>query len=810
MYNLVIELQSSASVGSGGPGPGYVDRDVVFDNSALPYIPARRVKGLLRDAFRDVASTLALQGSKLDLEGVEEKLFGEIGAQSPGALRFRNALICVAPGSKPEPRLADWLAAVIDHGMTRNNKQLGILHREEVLGVYTEIRRQTRIERKTGTAAENTLRVTRSLRPGFRFSAEIGSAEQLSVGAEQLLALSAAALQQMGSSRMRGLGRVRCSLWRDDSDLTPDALKVLRADAFGPVQIAGTASEQRPVHVPPGSSTGSLRFRLTLTQPALFPTLSGDPNMVASLDYIPGATLQGWLAWKFLAVHPADDTFLSLFCRGRLNFLPAYPEIPDFNTKGPTRAVPVPFVLRKTKDKENTFRNLLAPDADWSEVRRIEDKWTIPGDAFFRGELRASEISKELQYHHWRPPDDRRIGRAVGAEHGGDFGLEKGKEGSVFTYEQIRPGASFIGVIQGDREALEHLRTSLGDAPPEVVLGRSRSGQYGGAARWEWLPESKNDAADLGSMAEFGTSNEILALALTPILVVNANGHPAGEFPLAQFQSVSGLPVQTLNAVFARTEWIGGYFSHQRLPRQQLPAIEPGSVFQLRLSRDCKPEEFHAAASRISATGFGLRTQQGYGRIAIMPCPDRKEGSLVEYNPPLPDIDVLVEPGSVEWGLALGIYKQRLEKKVKDDALTDAFGMQTRSLTPGLLFRLVDIVEGNFGNLRRELGRLRRRARDRIESCRTSRTPFRGQSQPNRSLEDFILDVAEQPGKHYQAVLNKTYQGQGWDQVFGRSNPLANDMAFCNQLMTRYVTNVLNGLAWRVREQRRKGQGGRA
>jgi CRISPR-associated protein Csx10 len=814
MYNLLIELQSPVCVGSGGPGPGYVDRDVIFDASGLPYIPARRVKGLLHDAFRDVAASLVRRNPKLDLSAVEGSLFGQIGDQSPGALHFRNALICDPRKVKPEPHLPTWLASVTSRGLTKNSGgETGILHREEVLEAYTETRRQTRIDRSTGTAEENTLRMTRSLRKGLKFCGALTATATLSAGAEHLLALSATALQQMGSSRTRGLGQVRCSIWRDDQELTAAALAALRADALGETRVFAVEKREVPASLEPANEPGLLRFRLSLTQPAIFPTLAGDPNMVASLEYIPGASLQGWLAWKFLERHRTEDErFLELFCRGRLRFLPAYLEIPDSNTGEPVRSMPVPFCLRREKKDPDVYRNLLASDDDWPEIRRFEDKWTTVGDALYRGELKEAEVATEMQYHHWRPSSDRRIGRAVGEEQGPGFGIEKGREGSVFTYEQIKPGASFIGAIEGDRAALEYLQQLLGSHLSGVVLGRSRSSQYGGDANWEWLdraPMKKSETGWLGFAASFQAEDQVLALALSPLLTVNSNGHPAAEFPLAKFQDVSGLTVTIAGAAFTRTEWVGGYLSHQRLPRQQMPAIKPGSVFQLKLVKTYQAEELRAAADRVMAASFGVRAEQGYGRMALLPFSGlQKQGVVRRYSTPHPEATTLKDQDSAEWKLALRIYQQRLGDLVRDDSLDVASRGQIRykSLKPSLLFRLAEVAATHFGELRRELGKFRRQARDQMDSCRIYRKPFNRQPESGRSLEEFVLDVAEDAAQYYKSLLDKSYSPQGWNLIFGQTNPLAGDKDFSNRLLKAYIITFLKGLAWRVRADRKKDE----
>jgi CRISPR/Cas system CSM-associated protein Csm3 (group 7 of RAMP superfamily) len=51
---LEITLDSDALVGSGESYGSIIDGDVVFELNGLPYIPAKRIKGCLRDAAEEI------------------------------------------------------------------------------------------------------------------------------------------------------------------------------------------------------------------------------------------------------------------------------------------------------------------------------------------------------------------------------------------------------------------------------------------------------------------------------------------------------------------------------------------------------------------------------------------------------------------------------------------------------------------------------------------------------------------------------------------------------------------------------------
>jgi CRISPR-associated protein Csx10 len=820
MYSMLIDFRSPVCIGSGGPGPGYVDREVVFSETGLPYIPARRIKGLLRDAFRDVGSILTLQGSAIDIGAAELELFGGIGESSSGKLRFCNAVLCDPQTFQPESTLDEWLTLVLS---SQQAKDQGVIHREEIIQEFTDIRRQTRIGRAKGAAGENTLRVTRVLRSGLMFRATVHSSIKLSRAMEHILALAVSALKQMGSSRTRGLGQVRCSLLCGDANLNAEAIAALRANKLQAPENGAPEVNMVSADIGPPAGQAALRFRLTLNQPALFSSSEGDPNMTASLNHIPGSSLHGWLAWRFIEKYPRDEAFLKLFCRGGLRFLPAYPEVMDSGGKA---SLPVPLALQQKKGITDSYVNLFANN-DWAGTSRLRKQWTLPDQALYGGTLTKLEVPAELHYHHARPSTDRRLGRAIGAEQANLYDLPTGGEGAVFTYEQIKAGSSFVGAIVGDRAGLEFVRALLGEEPPNAILGRSRSGQYGADASWQWLDPSPVNLASLGetewsAVPEFLPGDELLALVLSPLLTVNAAGHPVAEFPAAQFETVSCLKVSPVNTntSFARAAWSSSYLTHQRLPRQQLPCIEAGSIFRLRFARSYTADEFKTAAHRVSEASFGLRTEQGNGRLALLPLSNLSGGTAHTYRRDRSARKWLSRKDSCEWSLAKRIYERRLTEAAVTDALATAadHGTRVQSLTPGLLIRLVELVESDFLVIRRKLAMFRQKARDRIMSCTVRRQPFPHSFSPSnghstaRTLEDLICALAENSTDYYRAICRQCFEVQGWNKIFGPLDPLENDSAICTNLIRTYTTVMLNGLAWKVRDERRRGngQGGRA
>lgn len=198
-FILEIELLSPASPGSGEGWAGMIDSDVVFDEYGLPYIPARRIKGILREMAYDLVETLEQQGQPLlqiDAHAVR-RLFGVRGAVDSAPLAVQNAYLADYAAIRA---WLEWANGVVPQ----------VISPASVLATLSHMRQQTRIE-ANGTAAEGSLRSTRVLNRHLKFFCEI-EIEHDHERFAPLLALAARMMRSLGEKRNRGLGRVSCRL----------------------------------------------------------------------------------------------------------------------------------------------------------------------------------------------------------------------------------------------------------------------------------------------------------------------------------------------------------------------------------------------------------------------------------------------------------------------------------------------------------------------------------------------------------------------------------------------------------------------
>lgn len=132
---LIIRLLSDLCTYSGDTHNSLVDTDVVYDENGIPYIPAKRIKGCIREAALEMVE-LGIAPSEL------HEIFGKEGQQS-SAFSLSNAYI-------------ENYGEVTD--VLKKCCHTELKSPQNVLDQYTYMRVQTAVNPETGTAQENSLR----------------------------------------------------------------------------------------------------------------------------------------------------------------------------------------------------------------------------------------------------------------------------------------------------------------------------------------------------------------------------------------------------------------------------------------------------------------------------------------------------------------------------------------------------------------------------------------------------------------------------------------------------------------------------
>ena len=371
--SIRIELLSDLCVSDGSAYNSLVDTDVCVDSYGFPYIPAKRLRGCLREC----AGELNDWGDDIRVN----LLFGREGAEKNGA-RFNlgNAYL------ENYDELVQFAA---------ENKGHILVHPQNVLATFSYMRTQTSIDYETGVSSRTSLRTIRVVNKGLVFCAEV------EIDREYLdeLRRCCKILRHMGLARTRGLGEVSVSV--------DEALPVKPNHHAALVQGAN-----------------ELSYEIKLLEPVICKSHSGGEEH--TLDYIEGSKMLGIIAGAM------GDEYVDFSDKGDLKCTNAYisknhvrfTEIPG-------------YIYKIKNNKGNYINKLLESGDDSkkeAELGRQLGQMPHCYAVIKNGKLQKTEVVTESRNHH-RRPEDKSIGRAVSNEGGNaDFyQMESISEGQTFA-----------------------------------------------------------------------------------------------------------------------------------------------------------------------------------------------------------------------------------------------------------------------------------------------------------------------------------------------------------------------------------------
>jgi len=316
---LTIKTISYTLIGS-GEGTALVDADIVFDETGLPYIPSRRIKGLLRKSAMEVC----------DIKGIGryyvDSIFGT--GNEEGEVSIDNFYLY---------NYKDLKEALENYFLFKGRKFY--LTKEAIVEHYTELRERTAID-KDGIAKKGSLRVCRVLRPNIEFCGHINDS-LLNKSEREILSYAIMNLRRIGMQMNRGYGKIEISIKEDE---TKSAM----------VEKVKIGSSLDLIKLP---------FIVETLSPIVIANQVGGINNIGTYQYIPSTTLRGLFIKHF-------SEFAKKFIDGEVIITSAYP------TKDDKDFLPAPFVLVRGKYDDH------GGDIYLYSNEEIKDKRVKPLDNF--------------------------------------------------------------------------------------------------------------------------------------------------------------------------------------------------------------------------------------------------------------------------------------------------------------------------------------------------------------------------------------------------------------------------------------------
>ena len=258
---IEINLLSDMCCGTGEGNGSHIDMLTAIDECGLPIIPAKRLKGLLRE---NAELIVAWRSEEKDKETVNKETVNKETVNNVfGGIRGKEANIKISNAEiKNSAKIKKELLSFIQ------NKD-NLITKDAVSDYFTCLRSQTAIG-KNGIAKEHSLRTTQTVKKGLSFLFDVTVSDKLSEDEIKLLDDSIKSLRNIGMNKSRGFGEVKCSIIYNK---TIGSLSSLKTNIDKPTE------------------TVTVPYTITLLQDVV---MSSGSN--AAPDYISGSMLMGAFA----------------------------------------------------------------------------------------------------------------------------------------------------------------------------------------------------------------------------------------------------------------------------------------------------------------------------------------------------------------------------------------------------------------------------------------------------------------------------------------------------------------------------------
>lgn len=611
-FTLQLDMRSDWHVGSGTGRPGSVDRLIARDHEELPYIPAKTLTGIWRDALERLVHALDNGQAHGPWAVWVEALFGSQPALAVGAQTTapRPALLEISPARLP----------------TALRTRLKGQERTVLRQALTFVKPGVSIDAQSGQALPKHLRFEEMARTGTRLSAcctwcpPVSSAQHAAASA--LLIASAGLVEHLGGKRRRGAGRCAMTL---PGNTPADVVPWLRAHPQPPaVPALGVYPATPDRHTTPALQAGetpalpgtseqgaetavwlSLPMTLTVQTPlAIAARTLG--NVTETLDYVPGTLLLPYVTRTLQAL--GYDACQRAVASGMLQILPATIDVHG------QRGLPVPLVLFQPKGKKgfdtpgtlvNRLRQPLPSDTQNKAVGQgYIGAWGHPGLPPYRTVPQVLLTHNTVEDAVQRPTSD---------------------VGGVYSREAIAAGTQLHTELRLHPEVAQALADCHTDwwqqLGGECRLGVSRKDDYGLVQIEVHGPPSSAAHIWQGKGEETTPSDRLTVWLLSDVLLRDAAlrptvdsthlAHVLGERLGVTLTALT--PAEGCLGELLHTHRVESWHTRWGQPRPSLIATAAGSCAVFQVTGTLDP----ARLREVEMSGIGERRGEGYGQVCL-------------------------------------------------------------------------------------------------------------------------------------------------------------------------------------------------
>lgn len=707
-FTIQLQMNSDWHIGSGAGRPGDVDRLVRRDENDLPFIPAKTLTGIWRDACERAA--LGLDDGTARETGWSAWipfLFGDQpGQPEEEALRI------------PKDRLELPRPAAFSVRTARFPQSLrdAIKAQSAVKEAVTFVKPGIAIDPRSGRARNDFLRFEEMARGGATLTAECRinwddykwDDDNQKLAATALLLAGAKLVERIGAKRRRGAGQCKMIvLESDELNTCWNWIESLNGADPPPPPATKQSEEASPQTASEADGWACVDLLIESKAPVIV-SEQAVGNLVKTLDYIPGAHLLPILRRQLKDKFDVNRAIFS----GRLIVTNATVDVAGVAGR------PTPFALFHEKvggglKLGRGVYNRLCEDAEGKPQLKGHRSGYIGASPIKDDELPAFKTVKlEVEPHNvvedkfQRPTED---------------------VGGVYSYQVIGKGATLRAQLRVRKSLLpKDDETWFARLNGDHTIGRSKKDDYGAVC----LKASKADCEE----AKHELKNELTVWLLSHLLLRDERLRPTASIhhlakALGEKLGVEKLGVtlqprdalaKKLMSAISRQHRTDSWHVGWGLPRPSLVGLAAGTcvVFKIEGTLDeVKRVAIEEKLREVEADGVGERRAEGYGRLCfndpLLATPAKDRNRADDSRPPDPLTKKPVKKGDATFAYAHLIETEALRHEFQRAAIGKASTAQGRTEALGIKIEKKNGEKesrppmSQLGGLRSAIGQLR-------------------------------------------------------------------------------------------------------
>jgi len=401
----------------------------------------------------------------------------------------------------------------------------------------------------------------------------------------------------------------------------------------------------------------SLNYSIKLTAPTIISGTSGDSVTNSCLSYIPGTTILGMLAGRYLQQYKADSEFERLFIRGGLIFRNSYLQKDGLNY--------FPCPKNILQHKRDEYDLLILNEDTINNTENLQNYKEVNDYVYmFDDYIKLQKPEFCMNFHHQR-----------------NYATGIPEENVVFNYEALKPDQIFAGEIIGEEKDLQLISEFLKEK--EVRIGKSKTAQYGNAIIID------SHLEDLPALKDFSTP--IYLYCVSDLILLNEFGFPVTT--VKEIEKILGVHILEAYTDIGRTE---STITAWKAKKPSYYTLKAGSVFLL----EKLPDNYQD----IQIFGLGERTWEGFGQVEFKELPEKiyilNEYKTIKTPKPKTDVPLFLKE------IVGNIYKNLIYRELKYKAMEKANTLESTTLSKSLAAKLEGFsLQDDFFNMINQLNK---------------------------------------------------------------------------------------------------------